>query len=100
MPYAFAYQYSFGHVLKERTRMNFIRAVKLVFSGRAMGSEYWWFMCFAIIMNIILALIDVPLFGTNPETGNTMQIFTPVFQLAIMVPPLAVGWRRLHDTGR
>lgn len=29
-----------------------------------------------------------------------VQVLTPIFQLAVAIPMLAAGWRRLHDTGR
>ncbi|SMX25497.1 DUF805 domain-containing protein [Boseongicola aestuarii] len=86
--------------------MGLVEAIKtclakyFVFSGRAVRSEYWWFVLFVIIFSIVLAIVDASLFGVNPETGESSQVFTPIFQLAIVVPMLAAGWRRLHDTGR
>ena len=29
-----------------------------------------------------------------------MSVLNPLFQLAVFLPMLAAGWRRLHDTGR
>ncbi len=86
--------------------MEFGEAVKTCFSkyfqfsGRALRSEYWWFFLFVVVVSAALAMLDSILFGTNPETGQGSQVLSSVFQLAVIIPMLAVGWRRLHDTGR
>ena len=58
----------------------------LGFSGRACRSEYWWFLLFQFIVEIIL-LIAFP-------------ILYVIFFLGTILPYLAVAVRRLHDTGR
>lgn len=86
--------------------MGFAQSVKtclskyMVFSGRARRSEYWWFVLFVFLVSVGLAILDAALFGTNPETGQGSNLLSSVFQLAILLPMLAAGWRRLHDTGR
>lgn len=86
--------------------MGFIQSVKTclsnyaVFSGRARRSEYWWFVLFVILVSIGLSVVGAVLFGTDPETGQGSNLLNSVFQLAIFIPMLAAGWRRLHDTGR
>jgi uncharacterized membrane protein YhaH (DUF805 family) len=86
--------------------MGFTQAVKTclgkyaVFSGRATRSEYWWFVLAVILAGVVLAIIDSVIFGVNPETGESSGILNPLFQLAMLLPMLAAGWRRLHDTGR
>ena len=55
---------------------------------------------FVGIFSLVLAIVDASLFGMNPETGESNQVITPIFQLAVVIPMLAAGWRRLHDTGR
>jgi len=86
--------------------MGFIEAIKtclskyFVFAGRAARSEYWWFVLFMVLVSVVLAVLDASLFGVDPETGEGVQVLTPAFQLAVVVPMLAAGWRRLHDTGR
>lgn len=56
------------------------------FDGRATRSEYWWFALFTVLASAIL--------GTISETASG------VFSLAVLLPSLAVGARRLHDTNR
>ncbi len=56
------------------------------FNGRASRSEYWWFALALFIASIIISKLSVTL-------GS-------VFSLATILPSLAVGARRLHDTDR
>ncbi|MHC4873364.1 MAG: DUF805 domain-containing protein [Planctomycetota bacterium] len=62
-----------------------------VFSGRARRKEYWMFVLFNIIVAILLGIIDG--FVTN-------GILIGIYNLAIIIPSIAVGVRRLHDIGR
>ncbi|MDF1608745.1 DUF805 domain-containing protein [Hoeflea sp. YIM 152468] len=79
--------------------MDFQTAVRTCFQkyatveGRARRSEYWWFFLFAFVANVILSLIDGVLFGNA-------QVLSGIFGLAILLPSIAVGARRLHDTDR
>ena len=81
--------------------MNMIEAVKAVFSkyatfeGRARRSEYWWFVLFNFIVSFVLAM----LFGGGGN-GFGGDIFSMIWTLATLLPSLAVGARRLHDTNR
>lgn len=74
----------------------FIEVLKkyAVFSGRARRKEYWMFALFVGIIDVILAII--------PIASKTPALFAllGIFYLAILVPSLAVGVRRMHDTGR
>jgi len=81
---------------------DFASAVKACFSryatftGRARRPEFWFFTLFCFISSLVLSFIDVTIFGFASD-------FTPLsslFSLAILIPSLAVGARRLHDTGR
>lgn len=70
------------------------------FSGRARRPEYWWFLLFVILVEIVLDFVDRALFGVGTPEEPATQIISPLWQLATLVPSLAVGWRRMHDTGR
>ena len=63
------------------------------FTGRARRSEYWFFALFNVIVSIITSAIDRAIPGD-------IQIVGTIVGLALLVPGLAVGARRLHDTGR
>jgi uncharacterized membrane protein YhaH (DUF805 family) len=68
------------------------------FSGRARRTEYWMFALFNIIFAIIAAVLDNVLgiaiqgLGYGPLFG--------FYALALFIPGLAVGVRRLHDIGK
>lgn len=58
------------------------------FRDRASRSEYWYFWLFAIIVNLAQSAI----FGDG--------IISVLISLALIVPMVSVGVRRLHDTNR
>jgi uncharacterized membrane protein YhaH (DUF805 family) len=77
--------------------MNFVEAIQsgfsnyVNFSGRAQRSAYWWWFLFVIIVDIVASLIDGML---------GVQIVAALAGLAMLLPSIAVGVRRLHDTDR
>ena len=81
------------------------------FSGRARRAEYWWFVAFIILGSIVTGILDGAIFGagglrtaTGPGSfGAQVESSGPlglVFSLGILIPAIAAGWRRMHDTGR
>ncbi|AXG81017.1 DUF805 domain-containing protein [Streptomyces paludis] len=62
-----------------------------VFNGRARRQEYWMFFLINIIVAIVVGII-----------GNVLDltILSTIYALAVFIPNLAVGARRLHDTGK
>ncbi|WP_462408554.1 DUF805 domain-containing protein [Neobacillus sp. Marseille-QA0830] len=62
------------------------------FSGRASRQEYWMFtlfnFIFAAAIGFVEGLFDLP------------QFLSALYTLAVLLPSLAVGIRRLHDTGK
>lgn len=67
------------------------------FSGRARRSEYWYFFLFNLILGILASIIDTIL-GTRGSSG--IGLIGGLISLALLLPGLAVGARRLHDTSR
>ena len=65
------------------------------FSGRARRTEYWLFVLFVSVVGLVTIGIDALLFGLE-EVGRVNL----VWNLAMFLPMLAVGARRLHDTDR
>jgi uncharacterized membrane protein YhaH (DUF805 family) len=61
------------------------------FSGRACRSEYWYWILFIIIADIVAGIIDYAI---------GIQVVTSLFGLATLLPNLAVAIRRLHDLDR
>lgn len=72
--------------------MTFTEAIKTCFSkyadfnGRATRSEYWWYVLFLVLVSVVLS-----------EISTTLSI---IFTVGTLLPSLAVGARRLHDTNR
>ena len=58
-----------------------------VFTGRATRTEYWMFFLVNIVVSLGLMLLNLDFLGT-------------LYALAVLLPAIAVGVRRLHDTNR
>jgi uncharacterized membrane protein YhaH (DUF805 family) len=56
------------------------------FNGRASRSEYWWWFLFTFLV--------------SAATGLVSETLSALFSLGVLLPSLAVGVRRLHDTDR
>jgi uncharacterized membrane protein YhaH (DUF805 family) len=63
-----------------------------VFSGRARRTEYWMFFLFNAIITIILSILQ--------SIADIDNLLTGIYGLLTILPSLAVGARRLHDSGR
>ncbi len=61
------------------------------FSGRARRTEYWMFALVNTVIYLALMALDYYLNTSVPAL---------VYALAVLLPSLAVGVRRLHDTSR
>ena len=68
------------------------------FSGRAPRAEYWWYVLATIVAYVVLMMVE-RLLGLDALVGP-YGLLTFVLMLALLVPGLAVGIRRLHDTNR
>lgn len=59
------------------------------FSGRTPRSGYWWWVVFGILVSIVFGIVD-GILGTG-------RLITSLIDLALLLPNLAVGCRRMHD---
>lgn len=66
------------------------------FRGRAQRPEFWYFVLFNFLVGLALGIVDGMLFGFDSD----VSIFNSLYSLAVFVPSIAVGARRLHDIGR
>jgi uncharacterized membrane protein YhaH (DUF805 family) len=72
--------------------MTFAESVRTCFSkyadfnGVASRPEFWWFILFVFVVAVVLNFI-------SPTLAN-------IVSLGLLLPQLAVGARRLHDTGK
>jgi uncharacterized membrane protein YhaH (DUF805 family) len=56
------------------------------FSGCASRSEFWWWVLFTVVVSLVFRSVSYSL--------------SWAFSLATLLPNIAVGVRRLHDTNR
>lgn len=68
------------------------------FSGRARRKEFWMFALFNFLIAAVLGFIDGVLGWTDSELG--LGVLGGIYSLAVLLPGLAVGVRRLHDIGK
>ena len=72
--------------------MDFFTAIKTCFrkyadfTGRATRSEFWWFVLFLFLADIVLLAI--------------LHILWLIFTVGVLLPRIAVAVRRLHDIDR
>ncbi|KAA0960699.1 DUF805 domain-containing protein [Microbacterium sp. ANT_H45B] len=86
------------------------------FSGRASRSEYWWWVLANVLVALAFNLIGSQ---TDPQwTSRPIDVFSPfasggafalaspvgvvflIYATGILIPALALTWRRLHDIDR
>lgn len=79
-------------------RIGFLEAVMrclqkyAAFKGRATRAEYWWF----ILFNFLLGTVLYSVFA-DCVSRDSAEMAAGLLQLALFLPALAVGVRRLHD---
>jgi uncharacterized membrane protein YhaH (DUF805 family) len=66
-----------------------------VFNGRAARPEFWWFVLINVIIAAVINLVVSAIGGRNSG-----QVVSDLYSLAVFLPSLGVGIRRLHDTNR
>jgi uncharacterized membrane protein YhaH (DUF805 family) len=85
-------QYQPQYPLPEFPTMTFGEAVKTCFNkyadftGRATRGEYWWWYVFTVLFSACCEII-------SPTLGALCSV-------VLILPSLAVAWRRLHDIGK
>jgi uncharacterized membrane protein YhaH (DUF805 family) len=81
--------------------MGFAESVQTVlskyadFKGRASRPEYWWYFLAQFILVLILEIL---LAAT--DNNSAVSVLLLAVSLALLLPSLAVGVRRLHDTDK
>ena len=68
-----------------------------VFSGRASRREFWMFTLISTIIAVVLSIIEP---ATKIGNLGEIRFLELIYSLAVFIPSLAVGVRRLHDTDR
>jgi uncharacterized membrane protein YhaH (DUF805 family) len=62
------------------------------FDGRAGRAEFWWYVLANIIVYVALVILA--------QISGLFLILYFLYALAMLVPNIAVGIRRLHDTDK
>lgn len=70
-----------------------------LFTGRARRKEFWMFTLFNILVSLVIS-IAAAILGNIPILGVIFAFLPLVYCLAVLVPGIALGIRRLHDTNR
>jgi uncharacterized membrane protein YhaH (DUF805 family) len=86
---------------KRKINMNwYLKVLKQYadFNGRARRKEYWMFVLFNMIFAIVAMILDNVL-GIAMEGIGYGPLYG-LYVLAIIIPSIAVGVRRLHDIGK
>lgn len=67
-----------------------------VFSGRASRAEYWYFVLFNSLIAMALGIIDTIIAAML----GSVSVLSNLYQLAVLVPTVAVTVRRMHDVNK
>jgi uncharacterized membrane protein YhaH (DUF805 family) len=80
------------------------------FTGRASRSEYWWWFLANVIVGAVLSALALGTGAPHLDAATNTVVFgagyvifsviAGIWGLAVLVPNLAVVWRRLHDTNK
>lgn len=82
------------------------------FDGRAGRAEFWWFYLFTVLVGLVgyIPIFLLTMIGAASDSGAISGIFTVlsiilwiawiILVIALYIPLLAVGCRRLHDRGQ
>lgn len=69
------------------------------FSGRAGRAEYWWFFLFQFVVAAVFTTL-LTIFAKIELLTYIIMGLNYLVSLALIVPTLAVAWRRMHDIGK
>lgn len=74
------------------------------FDGRATRSEYWYYFLFYLLLIFTAKVLDTyvlnPILGMTIEEASQGGFIQVIIALALIVPTIALGIRRLHDIGK
>lgn len=67
------------------------------FNGRARRKEYWMFVLFNSLIGFAIGIVDGI---TGISEGASVGYLGIIYNLAMLIPNIAVGVRRMHDVGK
>lgn len=66
------------------------------FDGRATRKEFWMFILYSALVQLTIAFVV----GVITYDREITSLFTNLYVIAIFLPTLGLGMRRMHDIGR
>lgn len=60
------------------------------FNGRVGRAQFWWYVVVVIVLAILVGIVG----------SITTRLLSSLFSLALLLPNLGMGVRRLHDVGK
>jgi uncharacterized membrane protein YhaH (DUF805 family) len=60
------------------------------FNGRVGRAQFWWYVAVVIVLSILVGIVG----------SITTRLISSLFSLALLLPNLGMGVRRLHDVGK
>jgi len=70
------------------------------FDGRARRKEYWMYTLCVVVINFVIGFVAGFLGFFSEWMGSLVMMLSYLVTLGLLLPSLAVGARRLHDTGK
>lgn len=70
------------------------------FNGRARRKEYWMYVLILNIIIIVAYILGIILALISSTLGGIIFGIIGLLALAVIVPSIAVGVRRMHDVGK
>jgi uncharacterized membrane protein YhaH (DUF805 family) len=64
------------------------------FEGKTGRREYWYFALVSFIISILLNIVD------TQNANGTLSLMIQLFNLAVLIPGIAITTRRLHDVNK
>ncbi|MCD4780792.1 MAG: DUF805 domain-containing protein [Candidatus Omnitrophica bacterium] len=68
-----------------------------VFTDRARRKEYWMFVLFNFIISFVLGVVEGFM---GAQSGVRQSVLGSLYSLAVFIPSIAVGVRRMHDINK
>ena len=65
------------------------------FAGRATRQEFWMFVLWNFIIGLVIGILS----SMQGTIGSIFTVVYYIYALALLLPGLAIGARRLHDAG-
>ena len=73
----------------------YVSAIKkyAAFAGKATRKEYWMFVLYNLLVSFAIGFVE-------GVVDSTDQFVSVIYALAVFIPSISVGVRRMHDTNR